>query len=238
MVTDILNKMAEIVDNTMTSFQSDFEKYDRLYIESDEVKFPMIWIVGKSHTYLLKLGEYKRWFFENESVRFDYIAGNNPFKSYADSTFYNSDHLYFITENDVRRTFTLNALAEIEKCVESAACAWQEEYGKLLKLRKVPVKIENISLTRLKALIEECGEHNNNSLMSCLKRFQQYRRVATDQFITVSYNPGYNEFTFWETINGRVGLVGGIVFHGWPESGYQTNNSVQLTPQYGWATHT
>lgn len=42
MVTDILNKMAEIVDNTMTSFQSDFEKYDRLYIESDEVKFPMI----------------------------------------------------------------------------------------------------------------------------------------------------------------------------------------------------
>lgn len=203
MVTDILNKMAEIVDNTMTSFQSDFEKYDRLYIESDEVKFPMIWIVGKSHTYLLKLGEYKRWFFENESVRFDYVAGNNPFKSYADSTFYNSDHLYFITENDVRRTFTLNALAEIEKCVESAACAWQEEYGKLLKLRKVPVKIENISLTRLKALIEECGEHNNNSLMSCLKRFQQYRRVATDQFITVSYNPDIMSLRF-----GKQSMVG------------------------------
>lgn len=32
MVTDILNKMAEIVDNTMTSFQSDFEKYDKEYI--------------------------------------------------------------------------------------------------------------------------------------------------------------------------------------------------------------
>lgn len=82
MVTDILNKMAEIVANTMTHFQSDFEKYDRLYIESDEVKFPMIWIVDTSHTHLLKLGEYKNWFFKYESVRYDYVYGNNEFDYY------------------------------------------------------------------------------------------------------------------------------------------------------------
>ena len=32
MVTDILNKMAEIVANNMIAFQSDFEKYDKEYI--------------------------------------------------------------------------------------------------------------------------------------------------------------------------------------------------------------
>lgn len=50
MVTDILNKMAEIVDNTMTSFQSDFEKYDRPYIEAaTPEQFPMLWVGPDGH---------------------------------------------------------------------------------------------------------------------------------------------------------------------------------------------
>lgn len=41
MITKILNKMAEIVANTMTSFQSDFEKYDKEYIIKEGVNaFP------------------------------------------------------------------------------------------------------------------------------------------------------------------------------------------------------
>lgn len=41
MVTDILNKMAEIVANNMIAFQSDFEKYDKEYIIKKGVKaFP------------------------------------------------------------------------------------------------------------------------------------------------------------------------------------------------------
>ena len=238
MKTDILNKMAEVVANTMTSFQSDFEQYDRLYIESGEAKFPMIWMVGKSHTHLLKLGEYKSWFFEMESVRFDYVAGHDPFRYYFEDTCYNSDRIFLITENEIRSICKEQAISAIMDYVKPAARAWQEQNGQLPKLTKVPVKIQNISVTKLKELIGECWEHDNNSLLSCLKRFHNYRRVATDQYITVSYNPRYDEFTFWETINGKVGLVGGIVFHGWPESGYQSNNSVQLAPQYGWAIHT
>lgn len=238
MKTDILNKMDEIVANTMTSFQSDFEQYDRKYIESDEVKFPMIWIVGKSHTHLLQLGEYKRWFFEMESVRFDYATGNDPFRYYFEGIWYNSDRIFLITESEIRPICKEQAISAINDCVEPAARAWEEQNGKLPKATKVPVKIQNISLESLKELIDECWKHGNNSLLSCLKRFHNYRRVAADQYITVSYNPGCNEFTFCETINGKVGLAGGIVFHGWPESGYQSNNSVQLTPQYGWAIHT
>ena len=49
--------MSNIVADVMTSFQSDFENFDRPYIENaDSSKFPMIWIVGKSHTHLLNLG--------------------------------------------------------------------------------------------------------------------------------------------------------------------------------------
>lgn len=59
--------MSNIVADVMTSFQSDFENFDRPYIENAyNSKFPMIWIVGKSYTYLLHLGEYEENFRENE----------------------------------------------------------------------------------------------------------------------------------------------------------------------------
>ena len=238
MKSDILNKMAEIVANTMTSFQSDFEQYDRPYIESGDAKFPLIWIVGSSHTFLLRLGEYKERFLGNERVRWAYINGDNTFDSYIDYYKHDNDKLFLITESAISEINISQARSAIQDYVRPAVHAWIEQNGPLPKKTKVTVKIQNISVAKLKELISECWKHNDNSLLLCLKRFHQYMRVAADQYITVSYNPGCNEFTFWETINGKTGLVGGIVFHGWPESGYQSNNSVQLTPQYGWATHT
>lgn len=63
MITKILNKMAEIVANTMTSFQSDFEKYDKEYITREGVKaFPFLWMVAPSHTYLLRFADFKKDF--------------------------------------------------------------------------------------------------------------------------------------------------------------------------------
>lgn len=237
MKTDILNKMVEIVANTMTSFQSDFEDYDRKYIESVEVKFPMIWIVGTSHTYLLKLGEYKDWVFKNESVRYDYVAGNNQFDYYL-TNYVKNDRLFLITENDVNEINCQQAKSAIQDYVAPAVQAWIEQNGPLPQKTKVPIQIHNISLSKLKALITDCRKHGDDSLLSCLKRFHRYRRVATNQHIQVSYNPGYNEFTFCEVTNGSIGLVGGIIFHGWSETGYQSNGSVQLSPQYGWSIHT
>lgn len=59
-ITKIIQTMSNIVADVMTSFQSDFENFDRPYIENAyNSKFPMIWIVGKSYTYLLHLGEYE-----------------------------------------------------------------------------------------------------------------------------------------------------------------------------------
>lgn len=39
-------------------------------------------------------------------------------------------------------------------------------------------------------------------------------------------------------VDGLCGLAGGIIFHGFPESGYRENGSVQIEPAYGWQTHT
>jgi len=38
--------------------------------------------------------------------------------------------------------------------------------------------------------------------------------------------------------DGTMSLNGGIIFHGLPDEGYKTNGSVEISPEYGWATHT
>lgn len=93
--------MSNIVADVMTSFQSDFENFDRPYIENAyNSKFPMIWIVGKSYTYLLHLGEYEENFRENEVARYAYVQGGNPFFSFLDAL--GGDHLFLIEPDGVR----------------------------------------------------------------------------------------------------------------------------------------
>lgn len=230
--------MESVVNDVMVRFQTDFFNYDKTDIESADFKFPFIWIVGECHTHLLPLGKYRDAFFANEAVRYDYLRKHNPYSYFFESVNYTKDHWFLVTESELQPINQAQAKAAIMDYVNPAVQEWIAENGPLPANTKVPVIIRGVSIAKLKELVADCRKHNNDSLMDCLRRFHNYRRVAADQHIEVSYNSAWNEFAFCEYTNGKPGLVGGIVFHGWPETGYQTNSSVQLDPHYGWSTHT
>lgn len=234
----ILKQMEAVVGDVMRSFQSDFFNYDKPRIENAGFKFPFIWIVGESHTHRLELGNYKDLFFEAESVRYSYVRENNPYAYFFTSSSYVKDNWYLITEDGLQTINREQAKAAIMDYVNTAVQEWIAENGPLPVNTKVPVIIRGASLSKLKELVSECHKHDDDSLMNCLRRFHNYMRMASDQHIEVSYNSAWNEFAFCEYINGKPGLVGGIVFHGWSETGYKTNNAVQLEPHFGWSTHT
>lgn len=233
----IIKQMSNIVADVMTSFQSDFENYDKPYIEGAEAcQFPMIWIVGESHTYLLKLGSYKKVFFNNESVRFIYVQGDNGFDAYLDM--FKKDSIFLIEKDKVTKVSWEQAKNAVRDYVLPTVKEWESCNGILPKKCKVKIKFNNISISKLKQMIRDCEAHNDTSLIDSLRRFHRYRQVASNHYIQVNYNPHYNEFGFCEYINEKSGLVGGIIFHGWTETGYKENHSVQLTPRYGWSVHT
>lgn len=237
MNTKIVQRMSEIVAETMTRFQSDFEQYDRPYMETAMPKqFPMLWLVANTHTHLLKLGDYYKRFFEDEAVRYAYAAGDDTFSDYFE--IYKSDRIFLITLNGINEITTSQAKEVIRDIVTPVAAIWVKQNGPLPKDTRMPIKFFNVTFNKIKELIRDCEKHNDTSLINILHRFRNYRRTAANQYIQISYVPGWNEFWFREYTNGKPGLAGGIVFHGWPETGYQTNNSIQLTPQYGWASHT
>ncbi|MBT1285882.1 DUF4120 family protein [Phocaeicola dorei] len=233
----IIKQMRNIVSDVMTSFQSDFEKYDKLCIEKAEAhQFPMIWIVGTSHTHLLHLGSYKEIFFNSEAVRLNYVQGDNGFDPYLEM--FKNDCIFLIEKDKVSKISVEQARNAVRDYVVPAIKKWESLHGALPKKCKVKIKFNNLTISKLKQLIRDCEKHNNTSLIDSLRRFHRYRQVASNHYIQVSYNPHYNEFGFCEYINEKSGLVGGIIFHGWAEIGYGANDSLQLTPQYGWAVHT
>lgn len=238
MKTKIISQMRNIVADVMTSFQTDFENYDRPYIESEECQFPMIWGVARSHTILLKLGGYREWFFDNEAVRYGYIQEGDGFTVQVNHSLHKDDLWFLITEEEVKQITKENVLNAIQDYVTPTIREWEAQNGPLPKSAKIPVTLRNIRLKEFKELIHDCERHHDNSLMVVLKRFHNWRRVAADHRIELFYHPKYQKFSFREYINGKTSLHGAVVFHGWPETGYFENGSVQLSPQYGWSTHT
>lgn len=240
MVTEILNKMAEIVANTMTSFQSDFEKYDKAYVTREGVKaFPFLWMVAPTHTYLLEFANFKEKFFENEGFRYSIVQENSWYHAYLwPNNGKVSEKIYYATADGLREVSVEQAREIMRDIITPVIAAWEQEHGKMPTKFKVAVEFQGISLNHLKELIQDCRNHGNDSLMECLKRFHNYSQIARDHKVIVKWNHSSQQFYFNNVINGEVQLVGGIVFHGWPETGYKSNDSVQLSPQYGWATHT
>lgn len=240
MIVDILNKMAEIVANTMTSFQSDFEKYDKEYITREGVNaFPFLWMVHRSHTYLIRLSEIRKDYFDNEAFRYDIAQSCSWIHAYLWPIGMKvTEDIYFVTKDRVTKISLEQARNIARDAIELAIATWEQENEKMPTKFKVRVEIGGISLCKLKELIQDCRSHSDDSLLKCLKRFHNHRQQAKDHKVSIWYNERRNEFSFAEMVNGKCQLNGAIVFHGWPESGYQESNSVQLDPRYGWASHT
>lgn len=234
----LLQQMEAVVADVMKNYQSDFFQYDKPRIASPEFKFPAIWIVGESHAHRLELGNYKDLFFEAESVRYNYLREPNPYKYFLNESYFAKDKWFLITENGLQSINREQAKAAIEDYVTPAVKAWEEENGPIPRLTKVPVKFKGITFNELKALIADCRAHGDDSLLECFKRRQTSCRVAANQYAVITWHKSWNEFTFCEYVNDEEGLEGHIVFHGWPETGYQTNGAIQIDPRYGWSSHT
>lgn len=236
--SEILKQMCAVVEEVMTNYKSDFYNFDKPKIECEDFKFPLIWIVGSCHTHMFPIGEYRDLFFHSEAARYDFVSEGYPCQYFLNSPSYKKDHWFLVSEAGVQPITRAQAKAAILDYINPAVQEWVATHGPLPKSTKVKVFMQDITLSKLKELFAESEKHDDHSLAECLRRFHNYRRVSSDQYVKVYYDGKYNEFAFGEYIDGKCRLSGRIIFHGWPETGYQSNNSVQIDPSYGWSSHT
>lgn len=237
--TEIIQKMADVVDEVMKSFQTDFTEYDKPRIESVESKhFPFLWIVSELHTHMISLGIYEEDFFNNLRMRYAYADGDDSISFYFEPRYFkNTDLVFLITEDNIRKIDVKQAKSAIKDYTIPAYEKWKALNGKI-EPKRVKVKFDLLSLSKLRELIEDCRKHNDDSLWTILRNFHNRRIYSEDHSITVKYREWDNEFVWIEHYNGEDKIIGHIVFHGWPETGYMTNGSIQIDPRYGWGSHT
>lgn len=92
---------------------------------------------------------------------------------------------------------------------------------------------------RFEAAMELSREHRDNTFSNCIMRLLSYMTWDDAEMVRLSRDWGEHCFNFGVyRADGSLILNGGVIFHGFPESGYQQNGSVQLCPSYGWQIHT
>ncbi len=231
--------MADVVEKKMTRFQTDFFDYDKPKIEASEAsQFPYLWIVSELHTYMPCLGGFEQDYFNNIRTRYAYADGDDGFSSYLHhSLLKDTDLIFIITEDNIWQATPAQAKGAIKDYTVPVYEKWKALYGEIVP-KRVTVKFDLIGLSKLRELIEDCHKHHDDSLMAIFRRFHNMRRVADDHEVLIRYHSHSNEFACIEHYDGEDHMIRHIIFHGWPETGYLTNGSIQIEPKYGWASHT
>ena len=86
--------------------------------------------------------------------------------------------------------------------------------------------------------MEESRENGDNTLKECVWSIMSWLHGKTVA-IEISADFGDRNFFFSEIMeDGSCGICGGIIFHGFPNEGFQQNGSVMVVPSYGWHIHT
>lgn len=231
--------MAGVVAGKMKHYQTDFTEYDKPEIEkAPSSRFPYLWIVSEMHTSLPSLGGYEVDYFNSPRTRYAYANGDDSISFYLNPHYLkDTDLVFIITDNDISEVSVSQAKAAINDYTIPVYLKWKVLHGDIV-VKRVSVKFDLIDLVALLQLIRDCRRHHDDSLLQILRGFHRFRRVADDHTITVRYRKHENEFVCIEHYDGEDRMVRYIIFHGWPETGYKTNGSIQIKPKYGWASHT
>lgn len=235
---EIIQYMADVVEMKMTRFKTDFFNYDKPTIEkADSNQFPFLWIVNECHTVMPELGGYEEAFNNSAEIRYAYADGDDMYSFYLSSQYlHDTDLIFLITKDDICPIDVEKAKEAIRDYTIPAYEKWKARYGEI-KPKRVTVKFDLIDYSKLREIIQDCHNHNDDSLMEIFRRFHRIRRVADDHTMTIRYRKHANEFACIEHYNGEDHMIRFVIFHGWPETGYMTNNSIQIDPHYGWASH-
>ena len=94
-------------------------------------------------------------------------------------------------------------------------------------------------MEKFKKAVEAAYEHRDTTFEKCIFRLVTFSTWNNAAEVRLCSDFGEHCFYFVVLdVEGRTMMNGGVIFHGFPESGYKQNGSVQIDPSYGWQIHT
>ncbi len=217
MKAEIIKQMAEVVRNTMTSFQSDFYKYDMEILDGYDGKF--LWFVAPSHTHLARIDEH--YLHEElckpygERLVYAILQGNTT----ADACLsVNTRDTIFYYDGDEMVQIDHDEASRVWKAIKDFTLFhWTVKSGKPLpKKMTVPIKFV-CPLAYVKEQLRFSAANGYN-LLEKLRNFRNHIKLNSTHVIEIGRDFADRSFTFAScyTENGeeKCGLNGGLIFNG------------------------
>ena len=214
----IIKQMNEVVRDMMTSFQTDFTKYDMELLENYDERF--LWFVAPSHTHLARIGEsYLSEIVSNEDGLYAAVKRNLTADVClgADS----NEELVFYYDGDKLERITREEARHLWNAVRSWFLhSWQVQNGmrELPDNFTIPVKF-NCSLSYVKEQLRFAQEIGTTSLIEALKRFRNYNKINSSHRCEIGRDFVDHSFTFAFVYNDsktgekKCNLCGGLIFY-------------------------
>ena len=233
----IIEQMSNFVDGIMRQNQTDFTKYDMELLADYNGEF--IWLVAPTHTHLHKISaESLKQMVATEGDLYNLLQGNSWVDAYLNQK--NEDERIFIFDGrKLLRYIRDDAKRYWRSLKKWALFQWQVEHGMEPLPSDFTIPVEFIECEDyFNEQLEYAKAHNDTSLQDCIDRFNRRIKQGGDHKIVIFRDYTERSFLFREMYGGKSHLCGGIIFHGYPDEGYRVNDSIQLSPSYGWSTHT
>lgn len=236
----IIRQMSETVCDVMRSYQIDFYSKDLNLLHDYEGEF--IWQVSPTHTHLSLIDPNKmvKDMETNEYALYDYARNDTWAAACLNCRCSDELIFYYDGKSDMMVQIERDkAIATYNERKDEAIAIYKQQVGVLPSDLKVRIEFASKEVrSEFIKQVKYAQEHEDGSLMDCVKHFQKYPKHTHDHKFVIYKDMCERCFQFTEYLNGRVGLHGGIIFHGYPKEGYKQNGSCQIEPSYGWSTHT
>lgn len=214
----IIKQMAEVVRDTMTSFQTDFTKYDMEAMENYDDRF--LWFVAPAHTHLAKIGEqYLGDIIGSEEGLYAVLQRNTTPDALLGVD--NNEELVFYYDGDKLEKITRSEARHLWGAIRGWMLhSWQVQ-NKMSALPSdftIPVKFK-CGYSYIKEQLNYAKEIGDDTLKAIFERFKHYSKVNSSHRCEIYRDFAAHSFTFaFLYNNSKTGeevcsLNGGIIYY-------------------------
>lgn len=213
----IIKQMTEVVRDIMTSFQSDFYKYDMEILDGYDGKF--LWFVAPSHTHIAKIDEH---YMHDElckpyGERFVYaLLQNNTTADCCTAIDTDKELAFYYDGEQMVQVFHVEAHRIWKAIKDYTLFEWRMMTGKQLpETMNIPIKFI-CSLSYVKEQLRFNKEIGGN-LIEQLRHFRNYMKLNSTHVIEIGRDFADHSFNFasvyYEDGEKKCSINGGLIYY-------------------------
>lgn len=240
-LTNQIKGLQAILDQETEYNKTDMEWQIKCIEDATPDQFPILWNIRECGTSILMPGKLYENYLSTERGQYYLASHPNPYEweiNYWGRGVTKEAQWYAIYEDHIEAVTIGEAQDIAYNTFTPILEQWLAEGNSLPTATRIPVRFVNINPIELAHKIQAEEGKKGRKLYEVLRDCHRGTwKMAKNHYFSIYWDKRYDEFCSSDMLNDECFLFRVIKNHGWEGEGYKVNGSVQMTPTYGWASH-